>query len=302
MLREGQANESENKPILDRGARPRREYSGSQTGAAAGADAVPPNFAVSVPADEPSIGLSIKIDLDVLLNERLLASETERDLIAQQFRRIKRPVLNIAFGPGVPKSENANVIMMTSALPRSGKTFCSLNLAMSIARERDLGAVLVDADVLKPNISRILELDNRAGLIDYLLNPDIDIEDILVGTDMQGILVVPAGQRHREATELLASHRMQTFISQMSQRFPGRAIIVDTPPLLITNEANVLAEHMGQIVLVIEAGVSTQDSVSEALNSLNRSKPINAILNKSRDSAFGQYGAGSYGRYGGYGT
>ena len=303
MLRDGQSSGVAKKPVDDRGARQRSEHNGARSSAAA--PEVGPgirNMAVPVPEPKTSVGLTIKIGLDDLVSAGLLPHEADRNMVAQQFRRIKRPVLNLAFEPGIPKAGNANVVMMTSALPKSGKTFCSINLAMSIALERDFGAVLVDADVLKPNVSRVLGLDSRPGLIDYLLNTEISIEDILVRTNLHDILVVPAGQRHREATELLASHRMQTFISQMSEMFPGRAIIVDTPPLLITNEAHVLAEHMGQIVLVIESGISTQDSVIEALNSLNRSKPVNAILNKSRESVFRQYGGGGYGGYGGYGN
>ena len=84
----------------------------------------------------------------------------------------------------------------------------------------------------------------------------------------------------------------------MAERYSARAIIVDTPPLLLTSEANVLAENMGQIVLVVEAGESSQESVIEAIGLLNKSKPINAILNKSRGVEFGGYGTGGYGYYG----
>lgn len=241
--------------------------------------------------------LKIVVDREHLRNAGLLPSVSHEHQIAQQFRRVKRPILNTAFGLGVPESENANVIMLASALPKSGKTFCSVNLAISIARERDIGAVLVDADVLKPNVSRVLGLAEHKGLIDYLLDPDIRIEDILVGTDLYDVVVVPAGSHHEESTELLASHRMEQFISLLSERFPNRAVIVDTPPLLVTSEAHVLAEHMGQIAMVIEAGVSTQDSVLQALKSLNRSKPVNAILNKTRDSGFGEYLGSSYQYY-----
>ena len=193
--------------------------------------------------------------------------------------------------------------MVSSALPKSGKTFCSVNLAISIARERDVGAVIVDADVLKPNISRALNLEQRPGLIDYLLDPAVTVDDILVGTDLHDIIVVPAGGRHEEATELLASRRMQEFIHALAERYSSRAIVVDTPPLLLTNEANVLAENMGQIILVVEAGVSTQESVIEAAGLLNSEKPINVIINKSRGMDVDGHGANGYGYYGagGYG-
>ena len=254
-------------------------------------------------ASETLPQFTITVDLDTLRAEGLHPRAEDSESINQQFRRIKRPVLNAAFKKELNDGENPNVIMVSSALPKSGKTFCSINLAMSMARERDVGAVIVDADVLKPNISRALKLEERPGLIDYLVDPTVSIDDILVGTDLFGIIVVPAGGRHMEATELLASRRMQEFVDELAQRYSARAIIVDTPPLLLTNEANVLAENMGQIILVVEAGISTQDSVIEATALLNSDKPINTIVNKSRGLDVGAYGSDGYGYYGagGYG-
>lgn len=249
--------------------------------------------------DERLPEFSIEVSPEMLLDLGLQARGKDIDLVAQQFRRIKRPVLSIAFGAGSEDAENSNVIMVASALPKTGKTFCSFNLATSIAREKDFGTVLVDADVLKPNISRALGVEDRLGLIDYLLDSSISVDDILVATDLFGMVTVPAGKQHPDATELLASRRMKTLVETLSHRFRSRAIIVDTPPLLVTNEAHVLAEHMGQIVFVIESGTSTQESVTQALGSLNRDKPINAILNKVRGVSLGGYG--DYGGYGAYG-
>ena len=240
------------------------------------------------------IGRVWQIDVAALVESGLYPPEESRAEIAQDFRRIKRPIINGAFGVDAIAAENANLIMIAGPLPKAGKTFCAVNLAASIARERDVGAVLVDADVLKPNISRVVGLESEVGLIDHLLDPSISLGDIVYQTDFHGIAVVPAGQRHPEATELLASRRMGEFVTALSQNFSSRMIIVDTPPLLVTNEAHVLSEHMGQIVMVIEAGVSTQESVIGALESLNRDKPINAILNKSRVGTFGDYGRGAY--------
>jgi len=238
--------------------------------------------------------ININVTDEVLHEQGLLPQDSDLHLVAQQFRRIKRPILNTAFGIGELDSKNSNVIMLASALPGTGKTFCSFNLATSIAKEKDVGAVLVDADVLKPNISRAFGLFERPGLIDYLLNTALTLDDILVATNVHGIIVVPTGQRHDQATELLASRRMEQFVQTLSQRFPARAIIVDTPPLLLTNEAQVLAEHMAQIVLVIEAGASNQETVTQALSSLDRNKPINAILNKARGASFREYGSYGY--------
>lgn len=260
-----------------------------RTAPATAVDRIAARSAENLPAE------IMKIDVDSLVDAGLYPRAEHRERVAQEFRRIKRPVINLAFGNGHPESENANLVMMASAMPKSGKTWCSINLAASIARERDIGAVLVDADILKPNISRALGLEERLGLIDHLLDPAISIDRIIVPTDFHDVVVIPAGQQHDEATELLASRRMQEFVATLSERFRSRLIVVDTPPLLLTNEARELAEHMGQIVMVIEAGVSTQESVSQALDSLNRTRPINAILNKARGEFSGYYGSAGYG-------
>lgn len=247
-------------------------------------------------SSEPPPKHHIDIDMDRIVDFGMAARDEEADHIAQQFRRIKRPVLQSAFETDLPMGDNSNVIMMASALPGAGKSFCALNLARSIARERDVGAVLIDADVLKPGLSRTLGLEDRIGLIDYLSNPAIEIEDILVSTNLNDIVIIPAGSKHAEATELLASRRMQKLVDELSKRYQSRAVIFDTPPLLITNEAQVLAEKMGQIVIVIEAQVSSQESLLRAINLLDRTKPINAILNKARDaSGGGGYGHSNYG-------
>lgn len=226
----------------------------------------------------------------------LPAGDAER-VVADQFRRIKRPLLQSAFEIDLPVGDNANVIMMTSALPGAGKSFCAFNLARSISVERDAGAVLVDADVLKPSISRELELSDRIGLIDYLLDRSIELSDILLRSDNNDVFFIPAGNKHPEATELIASRRMQELVAQLSTEFSSRAVIFDTPPMLLTNEAQVLAQHVGQIVMVVEARVSSQETVLRALGMLDGSKPINAILNKSRSAQNEGYGSDDYGYY-----
>lgn len=243
------------------------------------------------------IANKLSIDPQRLIETGLELQGAEKELIAQQFRKVKRPILKLSFGEPV-EEENPNVIMIASALPGVGKTFCSFNLTESIARERDFGGVLVDADVLRPKLSKSLGIADRIGLIDYLLDASISLDDILLESDYHGIAIVPAGKRHPEATELLASRRMRSLVQTLSQRFPRRAIVFDTPPLLVTNEAHVLSDYMGQIVIVIEAGETVQDSVLHVLEGLNPNKAVNAILNKSRRVRSGSYHGGEYGYYG----
>ena len=239
------------------------------------------------------------VDQQQLMRAGLLAPLDHAVPIADEFRRIKRPLIanatNAATGQ-VP--ENMNVIMITSALPNAGKTFCSMNLALSMSLERELNVLLVDADVAKRHISRELGLAEAPGLTDLLLDESLSVEDSLVRTNMNDIQVLPAGRGHPQATELLASDRMSSIIHELATRYADRMIVLDSPPLLITSEAQALASQVGQIALVVEAGRTTQQEVLQSIEVLDRDKAINCILNKSRHSSqFGYYG-GDYGYYG----
>jgi exopolysaccharide/PEP-CTERM locus tyrosine autokinase len=229
----------------------------------------------------------------------LLAPFEQALAVADEFRRIKRPLIANAIGEtaGSTSVPNRNVIMIASAMPGAGKTFCAVNLAVSISLERELNVVLVDADVAKPHVSRAFGLVDRQGLIDLLLDETLDMADLLVRTDLNDIQVLPAGQPHPQATELLASDRMSRVVTELSTRYSDRVIILDSPPLLLTSEAQALASQVGQIALVVEAGRTTQQALNHTLDSLDSEKAINVILNKTRTWNRGGY----YGGYGYYG-
>lgn len=236
------------------------------------------------------------VNQDQLIKSGLLAPLDHAVHIADEFRRIKRPLISNTTRPEA--LDHVNVIMITSALPDAGKTFCSMNLALSISLERELNVLLVDADVAKRHITRELGLAEAPGLTDLLLDESLPVEESLVRTDMNDIQVLPAGHGHPQATELLASDRMSEIIHELASRYTDRIILVDSPPLLITSEAQALASQVGQIALVVEAGKTTQQSLLQTLEVLDHDKAINFILNKSRHSSqFGYYG-GDYGYYG----
>lgn len=207
-----------------------------------------------------------------------------------EFRRIKRPIITNAFNREAEGEHHMNMVMITSAMPNAGKTFCTVNLAYSMSLERELNVLVVDADVAKPHISRAFGLAEVPGLIDLLLDDKLQIESTLVRTDLNDIQILPAGQRHPQATELLASDRMSRILDELARRYTDRMILLDSPPLLITSEAQALASQLGQIVLVIEAGHTNQQTVLQAIDVLDHKSAINVILNKSRQSSHGGYG------------
>jgi protein-tyrosine kinase len=237
------------------------------------------------------------VDSKLLVKAGLLAPLDHAVPVADEFRRIKRPIIANATRNAGPSNGHMNVIMVASALPRAGKTFCSVNLAVSISLERELNVLLVDADVPKPHISREFGLADAPGLIDLLVDDSRSIEETLVRTDLNDIQVLPAGRGHPQATELLASERMSRIIDELATRYKDRIILIDSPPLLMTSEAQALSGQVGQIALVVEAGETTQQALLQTIEALDTDKAINVILNKSRHSS----PMGYYGDYGSYG-
>lgn len=232
---------------------------------------------------------------DDLVEAGLLAPPDNALSVSDEFRRIKRPLIANAQRTGPEATPNQNVIMITSGMPGAGKTFCSVNLAVSMSLERELNVLLVDADVAKPHISREFGLQDAPGLIELLLNERTDVNEVLVRTDLNDIQILPAGRRHPQATELLASDRMSAVVKELATRYSDRIVLLDSPPLLLTSEAHALGGQVGQIVVVVEAGKTLQQSLQQTLDSLDGDKAVNIVLNKARNTRLvGQY----YGEYG----
>jgi receptor protein-tyrosine kinase len=253
--------------------------------------------AARVSAERPSlaaIGPRLHIDHAHLRAHGLMPPEEGAPRMADEYRRMKRPLLAGAFGKGAARLPHGNLIMVASSVPGEGKTFTSLNLALSIVQELDYTVLLVDADVAKPHISRVLHLDDKPGLIDVLLDDSLDLQEVLVSTDVEGLRILPAGPVHRQSTELLASDRMSALAAQMAERYPDRVLVFDTPPLLATTEAQVMSSLMGQVVLVVRAGITPQQAVLQSLETLGQRAGVNVVLNQVRgarsDPYYGYYG------------
>jgi exopolysaccharide/PEP-CTERM locus tyrosine autokinase len=188
--------------------------------------------------------------------------------------------------------------MVASAVPGEGKTFTSVNLAMSLAAERDLSVLLVDADVAKPHISSVLGLGKEPGLLDCIQNESLDVESLIVETDVERLSVLPAGPVTEAATELLASARMADIVRALGRADPNRIVVFDSPPLLLTSESRVLSTIVGQIVLVVTAGETPQQAVLGALSHIGEGKTIGLVLNQSVGDTGAQYQYPGYGSYG----
>ena len=240
----------------------------------------------------------IELNFEKLKHMGIITPDADRSQLGEEMRHIKRPLLLNAFGEGALKAANSNLIMVTSARPGEGKTFTTINLALSIALERDLTVLLVDADVAKPSIARVLNYPGTAGLVDFLADRDRPLSDLILQTSLPKLRILPSGRRHAHSTELLASESMIQLVKELAQRYPDRVVLFDSPPLLATSEAAVLAGLMGQVVMVVEAGKTKREELNEALTQLNPNQYVGLVLNKSGKPFGADYYYGGYQAYG----
>ncbi len=247
-------------------------------------------------ADSKTASQFINIDLDSLSKRNFVAKATERKLIYEEYRVIKRKLINNAFGPLSSSLKNPNLILVSSSRPGEGKTFTSVNLALSIALEQDKTVLLVDADVLRPNVSRTLEISVPRGLTDYLSSDSVDVTDIMYSTNVERLKLIAAGKPHHLSTELLASDKMAALVAEFASRYPDRIVIFDAPPLLGVNETSVLAGMCGQAVIVLEENKTKLNELEKAISMLPPDLATGFVINKahySRDKGYG-YGYGYY--------
>jgi len=244
----------------------------------------------------------VKIPFKELRELGILTPAIPRSAIAEEYRTIKRPLLiNIAGDSVTPAIPHGNLIMVTSALEGDGKTFCSICLALSIAMERDKHVLFVDADTAKAEAGRMLGVPSTSpGLIDLLENKGARVADFILPTNVEKLRILPAGGVHAHANELLASERMRELMLELSDEDPTRVIVFDSPPLLLTTEAAILASFMGQIVFIVSADMTPQYAVNQAIEHIGEEKMVGMVLNRARRRinpyyySYG-YGGGPYG-------
>ena len=249
----------------------------------------------SVPVPQQNdLGPKLRIPLEALKKKGMISPDEPTSIIAQQFRAIKRPLVrNLA---NAPLGVNTSVILVTSSQSGEGKSFTAVNLAMSLAMEREKNVLLIDTDSTKAAASNLLGVeDPHVGLMDSLVRDDLSVHQVLRTTDMPNLTLLPVGRAHGHATELLASDRMRRTITELSEGYPDRIMVIDSSPLLQTEEAGVLADIAGQIVFVVAAEQTAYATALDAVARLPRTDNVSLVLNKARKASSTPYGYGGYG-------
>ena len=238
---------------------------------------------------------AIVLDRALLRAAGLLPPEEDMGLLARQYRKIKHPLVAQAIGRGAPPLPKGYLIMIASAMPGEGKTFTALNLALSLALEKDLRVLLVDGDVAKPQLTHVLGLAEAPGLLDALRQPDLDVESLVRPTDVPALSFLPAGAGAEGGRGLLGRARRERPAERLGQQ-GQRIVVFDSPPLLQTTESAMLAQMAGQVVVVVRAESTPQPVLLDALKPLEGHPSVSLVLNQSMrvaTSAYYYYGYAS---------
>jgi len=235
----------------------------------------------------------VDIDVGRLRQDGRLPLEHLSHQVEEEMRRIKWPLLAAIAGRGGVAPARNNIIQVTSALPAEGKTFTSLSLALSIAKDRESRVILVDGDVARPGLTPALGMGERRGLNDALDDDALEVAAITYQTTVPGLFFVPAGRWHEQSPEFFAGNRMERVLEQLSRRAGQGVVIFDSPPLLATNEAQVASRYAGQVLLVVRSDYTEHRAVLDAIALVEKPTPICAVLNRVEASPLSKY----YGQY-----
>lgn len=251
-----------------------------------GNGAQPPSMPVAAAPAEPAalpspeiVYRTAKVNRADLIDQGFVMPDAAITALAEEFRIVKRTLLLNAIGPtALP---NGRRILICSAQANEGKTFCAVNLALSMANERDIEVLLIDGDFAKPTVLSTLGIDGPIGLMDALADTEIDVESLVIKTDVGNLSVLPSGKYTNEATELIAADRTRVIIERLSSK-PNRIILFDSPPALAASPASVLAYHVGQVLLVVRADKTGEAELRDAVLLLGGCEEIQLLLNGAR--------------------
>lgn len=273
---------------IDKGAlRSARMREAARPAAAPAAIPAPPSGldTIDLPAHK-----RIDIDLARLRAEKAVPPADLQHRVLDQFRRIKWPLLATNDDA---RAALTNFIMVTSALPGEGKTFVTLNLAFSLTLERDSQVLIIDSDVAKQDLTKLIGLVHQPGLMDYLMDESLGLEDVIYDTNIEGLKVLPAGRRTAHAPEHFGSKRMGALYDAIEARSRNRVVLIDSSPLLAANEAQVIARDVDKVLFVVRAESTAQSHVKEALALLESTGNVSCVLNQanisSKDGYYGEY-------------
>lgn len=225
-----------------------------------------------------------RLDRDMLAEAGFILPDGPVTALSEEFRLLKRSLL-----ARLKDKDRGNRILVCSAHSGEGKSFCAINLALSLAAEKGREVLLVDADFGKPELPDVLGLNAGPGLMDVLADPHLAVEDVIIRTDLPSLSILSAGRRSNDDTEYLASDRTEAVLRRLTEGRPERIVIFDSPPLLAASSGAELAAHVAVALLVVRADKTPESALRDAANMVGSvGAEVQLLLNAVSFSASGR--------------
>jgi len=209
-------------------------------------------------------GKEVHLIEDLKLSDILVTLKEPKSQAAEQFKKVCIHILQNSLA-------EKKTILITSALPLEGKTITAANLAIAFAQTPEIYAILIDADLRKPNLHKLLGVSIDKGLRDYL-GASVPLSEIFYKTSIPKLSLIPAGRPSKSPVELLSSPRMKNLINELRERYPRSYIIIDSTPILLTLESDLLLNQVDGIIVVVQYGKTQRDVLERSLKFLDKKR------------------------------
>jgi len=206
----------------------------------------------------------------------------DQQVIASQYSNAQSGVFRMLRTQVLQKmrEKSFQTLAITSPTAGEGKSLVSSNLAVAMAMESNQTVLLVDLDLRNPTLGNYFSLNVKAGLKDYL-EGDIELSDVLINPGIKGLVILPGKGRAENSAELLSSKKMSSLVSDLKAKYNSRMIILDTPPILQTDDVLLASKYIDSTLLVLEDGKNKESEIVKSLQLLEGTHLIGSVLNKS---------------------
>ena len=258
------------------------------------ANPVAPKPLHAVPSAFP-LARSVVLNRNHLAQSGIIMPWTTTARVVEEFRIVKRRIMFPWQLPEYPDAANRppRVVLVTSSRPREGKTFCSINLALAFAAEENLPTILIDADAVRGDTAKVLQLAPEPGFTD-ILSGKCRLADALLQTDLPNLTILPPGLHGPQVPELLNGRGPSLLFAEIAQLSPEHVIILDSPPCLASTDPVALAPVASEVVFVVEAGHTQRTEIESSLSLLSGCQQISFLLNKAPAASGEHFGSYSY--------
>jgi len=220
-----------------------------------------------------------KLPLDwAAVRERRIVAPEDVQPAAHAYRMLRTQVLQRA------RTHGLNVIGVVSAINGEGKTLTAINLALSLAAEPNQTVMLVDLDLRRPAVARTLGISPPHGLESWFAGDDPSKKVCYALEGVERLFVLPTLAPVAASSETLAGLGTRRLLNELKGREAGRLLIIDLPPVLLSDDALMIAPLLDAVVLVADERRTKRDDIARVMELLGNTRIIGTVLNRSSES------------------